>query len=100
LETATLIDLDILTFWELTPYEFSLMVKSYTKKIKQQQEDSLVLTYLGAAWQRAKKMPSLDRILGKQQQPKQMTPEEMLQKVLRLNKAFGGTKEGGGIDDN
>lgn len=94
METATLIGLDVLTFWELTPFEYSLMVNAHTKKIKQDQEEKLILTYLGAAWQRAKKMPSLDRILGKQEVKKQMTPEEMLQKVMQLNKAFGGTKEG------
>jgi hypothetical protein len=94
LETATLIDLDILTFWELTPYEFSLKVKAYSKKIKQEQEEKLVLTYLGAAWQRSKKMPSLKQVLGKQETNKQMTPEEMLRKVIALNKAFGGIKEG------
>jgi hypothetical protein len=93
LETAAHIGLDILTFWELTPYEFSLMVNAYTKRTKQEQEDKLVLTYLSSAWQRAKKMPSLESIIGKQTSKKEMSDSEMLRVVMALNKAFGGTKE-------
>lgn len=92
METATHIDLDILTFWELTPFEFDLMVKAYIRKSEQEEKMKLRLTYLGASWQRAKKLPSLERILSVKTQ-KEMTPEEMLQKVMALNKAFGGTKE-------
>jgi hypothetical protein len=93
LETATLINLDILTFWELTPYEFSLMVQAHSKRVEQEREDKLVLTYLGAAWQRAKKMPSLESIIGKQTSKKEMSDKEMLRVVMALNKAFGGVKE-------
>jgi hypothetical protein len=93
LETAALIDINPLTFWELTPFEFSLMVKAFSKKTKQEQEDKLVLTYLGAAWQRAKKMPSLESIIGKQASKKEMSDKDMLQVVKALNKAFGGTKK-------
>jgi hypothetical protein len=93
LETATLIGLDILTFWELTPYEFSLVVDSYLKKTKQESDERWSQAYAIASWQRAKKMPSLESVIGKQTTKKEMSDSEMLRVVMALNKAFGGTKE-------
>lgn len=85
-----MIGMRILDFWELTPYEFSLSVIAYGKKMKQKQEDQLVLTYLGAYWQRVdpKHFPKLKDILGDLKEP---TPEEMLEEFKRMNDAMGGT---------
>lgn len=73
----------------MTPYQLNLFIKVFNERQKQQKEDDLVLTYLGAYWQRVKKMPSLKKVLG-QEKPKQMTAEEMLNKVRQLNAALGG----------
>lgn len=54
-----------------------------------------MLTYLNAAWVRCKRMPSLNKVLGKKEPiKKQMTDEEMFEKVKALNKAFGGVDIG------
>jgi hypothetical protein len=90
LETAAHIELDLMTFWELTPYEFSLVVDAYIKKEKKREKDRLAQAYLGAAWQRAKKLPNLKKLLEIEEQNKKMTNEEMLLKVKQLNAAFGG----------
>jgi hypothetical protein len=90
LETAAHIGLDLMTFWELTPFEFSLVVNAYIEKEKQKEKDRLAQTYLGAAWQRAKKLPNFKKLLGMEQPQKKMTNEEMLLKVKQLNAAFGG----------
>ncbi|SDM17347.1 hypothetical protein [Bacillus sp. OK048] len=74
----------------MTPYELGLFIEHHNEKIKFEVEEKITLVYLGAAWQRAKTMPSLDSILNKKPQRKQMTNEEMLEKVKHLNAAFGG----------
>lgn len=58
----------------------------------EKQKEKLALTYLSAAWQRAKKLPNIDKILGKQENKREMSDEEMLRKVMALNKAFGGNE--------
>lgn len=51
------------------------------------------MTYLGAYWQRVKKMPNIKEILGKKEPKKKMTDEEMLKQVKQLNEIFGGSVE-------
>lgn len=90
MKTATLIGINVLDFWELTPYEFSLTVEAFNKNKEEEQEEKLTLVWLGAAWQRAKKMPRLREILNKIETPQKMTDEQMLKKVKALNSALGG----------
>lgn len=74
----------------MTPYELSLHIKAFNENRKQDQEEKLTLTYLGAYWQRVKKMPRLKDILGKTQPKKSMSSKQMLTMVRHLNAAFGG----------
>lgn len=62
----------------------------YNENKKIEQEEKIVLTYLGAYWQRVNKLPSINEVLGKNKPKKEMTPEEMLEKIKQLNAAFGG----------
>lgn len=78
-------------FWELTPFEFSLKVTAFGDRLKQEQEERITLTYLGAAWQRVNKLPSLKKILGNDSVKKEMTPQEMLEEIKKLNASMGGT---------
>lgn len=94
LETAIRMGVSINEFNEMTPKEFTLYIKVYNEKRKEKDKDNITNAYLGAAWQRAKKLPNLKRLFDQEQQPKkQMTPEQMLKKVMELNKAFGGTSQ-------
>ncbi len=68
----------------MTPLEFHFAVEGYN----QRQEEALQLVYIGAAWQRCKKMPSTSKIFKTPK--KQMTDEQMLKIVEELNTAFGG----------
>lgn len=65
-----------------------MLVKAYTERIKREQEERITLTYLGAALQRAKKMPSLKELL--KEDKKEMSSESMLEEVRKLNAAMGG----------
>jgi hypothetical protein len=80
---------------EMTPYELSLFARIYNEKQKNEQEDKLTLVWLGEHWHRIKKLPSLNEALGKKDKPKkQMTDNEMLEVVKKLNAKFGGSVEG------
>jgi hypothetical protein len=92
LKNAAQIELSFLEFWEITPYEFSLKVNTYIEKMKHEHEEKVTLVWLGENLHRHKKLPSLDKLLGKNQQPNQpMTDKAMFNVVMELNKALGGT---------
>jgi len=75
----------------MTPFEFSLYVKAYNKRIKYEQDERVTQAYLTAYWQRVNKMPKLQDVLqNKQQQKNQMTDKQMFNMVKSLHAAFGG----------
>ncbi len=54
----------------------------------------MAAAYLSAALSRTKKMPKFDTIVKHvDKEKKQMTSEQMYQKVKQLNVAFGGVQE-------
>jgi hypothetical protein len=76
----------------MTPYELNLYIYDFNEKWKREDEEKLTLVWLGEYWHRIKKLPPLKEVIGsKTQQKKQMTQEEMLNEVKKLNAAFGGT---------
>lgn len=78
---------------DMTPYELTLNARVYSKAKKQESEERLILTYLGASWQRAKKMPPIKTILQTQNEEstkKKMSEEEILNAIKSLNSSFGG----------
>lgn len=93
MKTAAYIGLSLREFWELTPFEFSLLVDAYIQKFEQEAEEKIILTYANALWTAQwlfgkTKPPKLEKLLNKKR--KKMTPEEMLAEVKRLNAMFGG----------
>jgi hypothetical protein len=80
-------------FNDMTPLEFRIHIKVYNEKLKQESKDRLAQAYLGAAWQRAKKLPNFKKLFEMNEPKKEMSDEEMLRVVMALNKAFGGDKE-------
>lgn len=75
----------------MTPHELNLHIIDYQEKRKSDNDDQITLAYLGALWQRVKKMPNFKTILNQEVKPKKQTPEAMLDEVKRLNAAMGGT---------
>lgn len=77
----------------MTPYELILHVRSFNERKKVDDEEKIILTYLGAYWQRVKRMPSLTSVLHRSsgEVPKRMTSEEILETVKQLNLSMGGT---------
>lgn len=72
-------------------YELNFYIEEYKERTQGEQEERLILAYLNAAWQRSKRMPSLNKLLGKKEPVKKvMSDEEMFEKVKMLHKALGG----------
>lgn len=94
METATLINLSPLEFWELTPFEFRLMIKAYNARSEQEAQEKITLAYVNANWTAQwfgkQKPPSLEKILNGNKPKEPMTAEQMLVMVKQLNAAFGG----------
>jgi hypothetical protein len=92
LKAAIRVGINIKDYEEMTPHQLNLHVLDYNKRKKSELEEKLVLTYLGAYWQRVKRMPSIKKVIGENQQaPKKMTPDEVLEEVKKMNTALGGT---------
>ncbi|NNV07773.1 hypothetical protein ETC03_15765 [Geobacillus sp. MMMUD3] len=81
----------------MTPYEFSLVAKSYSEKLRREYEENISLAYMNALWTAQflfgkRKPPSLEEILKKdKKEQRKMTPEQIFEEVKRINAALGGT---------
>jgi hypothetical protein len=92
--------LSISEFEEMTPYELNLFAEAFVEKETALKEEKLTLVWLGEYYHRIKRLPSLksevEKLTGKKHL-KDMSDEEMLKMVEKLNETFGGTvKEQGG----
>ena len=96
MKIATLCGISPLDFWELTPYEISLVANSYAKRREEEAEERITLAYMNAMWSiqfLSKNKPKLEKILKKRK--KEMTDKEMLNQVRILNNLLGGEVVGG-----
>ncbi len=91
MDVASSIGIDPLRFWEMTPSELSSMVRGYNRKTELEQENQLVVAYLGAYWNRVKSMPKLSDVVGKKSQKPKQDANAMLDEIKRINLSLGGT---------
>lgn len=77
----------------MTPFELNMCALLFAEKVQGDQESDLFLSYINAYWQRIETLKSFDEMLGKEKEPKAMTEEEMLAKVMGLHSKMGGTTE-------
>jgi predicted Co/Zn/Cd cation transporter (cation efflux family) len=89
MELAASIGVPITEFWDITPFELSTVVKGYAKRQEQRQKESMYQAYLISRWVWAKKV-DIKKYLGENKPRRRMTDEEMLDRVMVLNKLFGG----------
>lgn len=79
----------------MTPYELSLAISIYNEKRTFENDEKITLTYINALWTAQwmggkQKPPSLQKLLSTNEKKKEMTDEQMLNKVKQLNAALGG----------
>ena len=97
LKTAAKAGIRPAEFWEMTPGELVICIEGYIAINTESLKEAITVAYMGAAWQRSKKMPRLETVLSKidgttrKKTKKKQTPEEMLEvaKAItdNLNKA-------------
>lgn len=88
-----MVGITISEFWELTPYEMSLIIKAKNQAKEEETKEKIAVAYMTALWTAqwfSKRKPKpLDEILQLKTK-KEMSDEEMLAQVRNLNAIFGG----------
>lgn len=78
----------------MTPHELNLIIVEKTEKAKIDSERDLLNAYMTAYFHRVDKLETFDTYLNKvektKEKRKEMTNDEMLEKVKQLNRLFGG----------
>lgn len=77
-------------FWNMTPYEFFILVEAYTENEEERSKELIIQAYYTEAFARMKKLPKLDKILKSTKPKRKQTDEEMLRVVEELNRKLGG----------
>lgn len=80
----------------MTPYELSIYAEVFAEKKQIKQEEKITLVLMGEYFHRMEKLPRFKDVLGKKEKTKEMTADEMLQNVMQLNGALGGTVQKAG----
>lgn len=84
----------------MTPHEVKLVIDVFNEADKARQREAVTLVWMGAQFQRARRLPKLDKILKgdtpddaaaapKKKRP--MTDKQLLTRIKAMNKALGGT---------
>ena len=81
--------LPLTEFWNMTPYEFFILVEAYIENEEERSKELIIQAYYTEAFARIRKLPKLEKILNSTK-PKKQTDEEMLRAVEELNKRLGG----------
>lgn len=77
-------------FWDLSIHEFNYAIEGFQKRNQRQEELAVTQAYLTAKFVWTKKLPDLQKILGKKETKKIMTDDQMKQIAMTLNKLYGG----------
>jgi hypothetical protein len=85
--------LSIEQYNEMTPYELNLHAEIFEEKQKFEQEERLTLVWMGEYFHRIEKLPTLKEVLGKKEESKAMSAEEMLANVMQIHAALDGKAE-------
>lgn len=81
----------------MTPHQLNLVINEYSRQQQESYEEKISLAYIQAFWTYqwfTKQHPEpLEKILGKDNDnsTKEMTDEEMLQRIKELHMTLGGT---------
>lgn len=83
--------MSISEFNEMTPYELRIYAEVFAEKQQFETEEKITLVWMAENFRRTEELPPLEKILGKEEEKKEMSADDMLLKVMQLNSAFGGT---------
>jgi hypothetical protein len=76
---------------EMTPYELSLCVDSYSEELQQETESKYRIAHATAYWHRVETLKSFDEEWNvNSEEEKVMSPEQMMANVMKLNAEMNG----------
>ncbi len=95
MKAAILIGIPRSEFDYMTPYELSLAAEAFHELKTAELEQNITMAWLGEYYHRIKHLPNLKDEIRKltNKEPEEMTDDEMLEQVKRLNAMMGGTVE-------
>ncbi len=76
-------------FWVLTPYEIDVVAEGYVAQRTDCERDLTALAWMTATLYRAKKIPDIDKLLGKVGQKRPAKQQATNEDVARAAKAKG-----------
>jgi hypothetical protein len=77
---------------EMTPYELGLCIESYSEELKQETESKYRIAHATAYWHRVETLKSFNEEWQeeKDEKDKEMSMEQMLANVMKLNAEMNG----------
>jgi hypothetical protein len=84
-------------FYEMTPFELACYTDAYNSKQDELRQQLILQSYMTAALARAEKMPSLKSLLDakdNESEKQELTNDELLDEIRRMNAAMGGVEIG------
>lgn len=97
MKLATLVGINITEFWEITPFELSIVAKTYGEKEKQKHKQGVELAYYNAMWtiqwlgkKQYHPKPLQETLDNLYKEKKIMSDDDLLKQVVALNRLFGG----------
>ena len=94
MELAAFIGVPFSDFWDMTPFELNLVAKGFARRNEIEQKQSIYQAYLISRWVWAKRINIKKILEDPVKEKKQMSDDEMLKQVRKLNKLFGGIEKG------
>lgn len=94
LKTAILMQLSLEEFDYMTPYELAVYAEAFLERKTAELEEKITLVWLNEYYHRQKYLPSLKEELKKmtgKSKNGEMSDDEMLEMVKRLNHQMGGS---------
>lgn len=77
-------------FWDYTPFEINLLIEKYIEDKKEKAKSIITLAWYTEAFARQKTLSDLEEILKDKKEKKEMTSEDMLEEIKKLNAQLGG----------
>lgn len=93
LKTAILLGIPRSEFDLMTPYELTLSSEAFLELKQAELENNITMAWLREYYHRQKYLPTLKEEIRKlmNKQPEEMSDDEMLETVKRLNAQMGGS---------
>lgn len=82
-------------FWQVTPWQMSVMVEAYSKRLDSEQTSKIGAAWYTAAFGRAAKLPPLKEVLSPKKTPSKMIDEAAIMATFKKYQQLRDEKKNG-----